>query len=221
VLFALGSAVLGWFRDQGASWGGWLRWLQTDRRWRQDHADVEARLGAALAAAGLPEVASGPEPEEVRQLREECSKVAKQRRLAETEYLSAEAARLGVALPEDRMVPTNYSPGYTPVWELVDGRRMLNALGIRELREAIAAEQRRRREPWIATTSAVVGIIGALTGLLALTLAHVRTADQPSAVMTATTRPTFATTTTTATTTSSSGAMPTTTMPPAAAPVQP
>jgi hypothetical protein len=158
VLFALGSVVLGWFRDRGASWGGWLRWLQADRRWRQDHADVEARLGAALAAAGLPEVGSEPEPEEVRQLREECSKVAQQRRLAETEYLSAEAARLGVALPENRIVLMSSS---TMVWELVDGRLILNALGIRELREAIAAEQRRRREPWIATTSAVVGIIGA------------------------------------------------------------
>jgi hypothetical protein len=121
---------------------------------------------------------------------------------------ATEATRLGLALPEDHFAPSRYGTGHSQVWErLVDGRRALNALGIRELREAIAAEQWRRREPWIATTSTVVGIIGAWTGLLALALAHVRIAAQASSVVATTTRPTIATTTTTPSTTSSSSTM--------------
>lgn len=73
----------------------------------------------------------------------------------------------------DRLdVPIDYATDDSPLWRRSSQLNSwsLTALGYSELRKAIGQERRERRERLIAWASVIIGIVGALTGLLSVSL---------------------------------------------------
>jgi hypothetical protein len=84
-------------------------------------------------------------------------------REATSDYLISKADRLIIPLPPD---------DDEKMWTIVDDdserKYVLTYAGINELRNAIRAERKGRIERWLMLTSGLVGVIGAITGLVAV-----------------------------------------------------
>jgi hypothetical protein len=84
-------------------------------------------------------------------------------REAMSDYLISKAHRLIIPLPPD---------DDEKMWTIVDDnserKYVLTYAGINELRNAIRAELKGKIERWLMLTSGLVGVIGAITGLVAV-----------------------------------------------------
>ena len=197
-----------WVRDERESWRRWLAWRRADRALRQRVREVSDEFRREMKAAGarLEGYRDSEEPAPVRAVRDkyrpQFEAIDQERGLAQTHFLRFEADRFNIALPQDRSEARPHGSITYYAWypEWVQGEAALTDTGIADLRMALATERRRRREPFIA----YVGLIGALTGLIAVTTAYCKRERIVVAVPpTSSTAPTssMAPTTTTSTTT--------------------
>lgn len=209
---ALCDVFAAWVREELDSWRRWLRWRQEDRpllrREREVKADYRRRLDELRPFDEL-----NPPPEVTHLLderRRAIEDLQKERQLAETEYLRFQAERFYVELPQDhseQMGEHGWKTDHGWYPEPVKGRGCLTDRGVTELRGSISAERRRRREGLVAC----VGLIGALTGLIAVTAAFY--AREPIVVVTATTSTSTEMTSTTSLPTTTTARVTTTTVP--------
>jgi len=201
VLRGLWSVFAGWVGDQRESWRRWLAWRRQDHPLRHRDRELRAALRREIETAAARSREHAADPSQIdrevwERFRPRVDEIERQRALPETRFLLFEAERFNVRPP----------PSDQWYREQVDGEWALDPRGLRELRESVAAERRRRREPVVA----YVGVIGALTGLVAVSAAYcgrertivVRT--PPAAAPLAAPAPTSTTSEPTSTTTSSS-----------------
>jgi len=133
-----------------------LRWRiwRLDRQYRADEEGTAQAVEKATSQQEIDEILGGSDQGVIQRRIDE----------AHTKYLMSRARRLVVPLPDwndDRL------------WsiEANTGEHVLTAAGINELRAAIRAEKKARREAvqsWLPWVGALTGIIGALTGLFAV-----------------------------------------------------
>jgi len=202
VLRELVGVVAGWVRDERESWRLWLAWRRDDRQLRLREDELRDELRRAVTEAGGPSEYADMPSEAERKVQDKfyplLDAIKRERALPETHFLVFEGKRLNLRPQAD---------GWHT--QRVKDELVLDSSGLRAMREAIAAERRRRREPLIA----YVGLIGALTGLLAAWTAYRRSEPAITVNLTGPATPVVsepstttivATTTTTATTSSTS-----------------
>ena len=81
-----------------------------------------------------------------------------------TSYLKSEANKLILPIPEDDDIKMwKEAPDMCPY-------KVLSEKGVTELRSAIRRERKERREAHISWIAIIIGLIGAITGLLAVIL---------------------------------------------------
>jgi hypothetical protein len=135
-----------------------LRWRlrQWERRYRADEEGTDRAVRQAKAKgasqAEIDEITGGSSAPVLRY------KVRK----AMSDYLISEADRLLLPPPDDN----------ERNWTTFDGlegvERVLTREGINELRTAIRAELKARSERLLMLTSGLIGVIGAITGLVSV-----------------------------------------------------
>jgi len=132
----------------------WQLW-RWQRRYLEDEKGTEA---AALAAK-----ARGASEEEIEEIwGGSDGPVLRYRvRRAMSDYLITEADRLLIPIPDT---------ADEKIWENAERYPVLTRQGINELRAAIRAERKARVELFVMWMPTVIGLVGALTGLVAVIL---------------------------------------------------
>ena len=136
------------------------------RRWRADFEERSYR-------EALDDARKHGDTDEVERLK--FSRMAdhqldfEDREIAYSKQLLSEARQLRVPVP-----PPPYSYGESEHWHMsAQGERYLSERGIGTVRKLIRSERRwlqEQRSHWIAWLTVLTGVIGALTGLLAVAL---------------------------------------------------
>ena len=215
------EVVVSWLRDERESWRRWLAWRRDDRVQRRRLRELNAEYRREIKAAGArfegyrDDDRTDAERTVRDKYRPQFEAIEQERALAETRFLRFEAVRFNVSLPQDRSESRSHGSVTYYAWypEWVQGEAALTDTGLAELRTALATERRRRREPLVA----YVGLMGALTGLIAVTTAYCKrerivvaptpiSFTMPTTSTASTTTPTQSSSTTTTSTTTTMSA---------------
>lgn len=141
-----------------------LRWIKY--RWRLNklfsEQDTIGRSCTRLVEEARKQGKRGEEIERIRgEAGAEHSEIQREIDMLTTSYLAETARKYMLPTPEY---------GNKEMWEEQPYPRSLTKRGVAELRSAIRKERKERRESFLPWICALVGLVGAVTGLLSVIL---------------------------------------------------